>query len=130
MTDQIRQTRQVNSDGTASVQTTEVADQTNEKIDNSSLAARVVWFIAGVVVTLLAFRFVFILLGANTTNGFVDFIYSASHPLASPFFGIFSYTQEYGQAKLEISTIVAMFVYLLIAFGIAKALTIRQPEQQ
>ena len=129
MSDQIQQTRQVNSDGTASVQTTEVVDNTDQKVDNTSLAARIVWFISGVLATLLAFRFVFILLGANSSNGFADFIYNVSHPFAAPFFGIFDYTQVYGEAKFEVSTLVAIFVYLLVAYGIAKLLTIRQPRQ-
>lgn len=129
MAQEVRQTRQVNSDGTASLQTTEVATAEKSSVDNTSLAARIVWFIAGVIAVLLTFRFVFVLLGANKANGFADFIYSVSHPFASPFFGLFSYTQQYGETKVEFSTIVAIFVYLLAAFGIAKLLTIRKPRQ-
>ena len=129
MADQVKQTRQVNSDGTASVQTTEVVDNSNQKVDNTSLAARIIWFIGGVLAVLLAFRFVFILLGANSSNGFADFIYTVSHPFAAPFFGLFGYEQVYGEAKFEVSTLVAIFVYLLAAYGIAKLLTIRRPER-
>jgi uncharacterized protein YggT (Ycf19 family) len=99
-------------------------------VDNGPgvIAARVVWFIAGVILTLLAFRFVFIMLGANPHNDFVNFIYTVSHPFAAPFFGIFGYTQTLGTAAVEWSTLVAMVVYALIAFGISKLLTIARPR--
>lgn len=129
MADPIQQTRQVNSDGTASVKTTEiVSNPNNRQVGADSIAARIVWFIAGVIATLLAFRFVFILLGASSGNGFANFIYSASHPFASPFFGLFNYTQQYGTARFELSTLVAVIVYLLVAYGIARLLTILRPR--
>ena len=129
MADQIQQTRQVNSDGTASVRTTELVDNTDTVDTKDSIASRVVWFIAGIIITLLAFRFVFILLGANSGNGFANFIYTVSHPFASPFFGIFNYQQQYGQAKFELSSLVAIAVYALVAYGITMLLTIRRPRQ-
>ncbi|CAN5154654.1 hypothetical protein BH09PAT3_BH09PAT3_6690 [soil metagenome] len=128
MAEQIQQTRRVNSDGTASVETTEVVDTGNDVARKDSIASRIVWFIAGVIAALLAFRFVFVLLGANSSNGFADFIYTVSHPFAAPFFGIFGYTQTYGEAKFEFSTLLAIVVYLLVAYGISKLLTIRQPR--
>ena len=133
MAEQIRQEREVDSDGLATSKTTRVVDDsvpaTTDRADSTETAARVVWFIAGVLLVLLAFRFVFILLGANPGNGFVDFIYSVSHPFASPFFGIFGYTQTLGNAKVEWSTLVAMLVYALVAYGIARLITIRRPAR-
>jgi hypothetical protein len=111
------------------VDDTAVADRevVRDVVDDSPavIAARVVWFIAGVILTILAIRFIFILLGANQNNGFVNFIYTISHPFAAPFFGIFGYTQTLGTAKVEWSTLVAMAVYALVAWGIARLLTIR-----
>src|SRR5688572_28975503 len=43
-----------------------------------------------VVETLLGFRLAFLLGEANSTNGFVDFIYNVTDPLVEPFQGIFS----------------------------------------
>lgn len=133
MAEQIRQEREVDSDGVSTSKTTRIVDDsvatTTDKVDSTETAARVVWFIAGVLLVLLAFRFVFIMLGANQGNGFVDFIYSASHPFASPFFGIFGYTQTLGSAKVEWSTLVAMFVYTLVAYGIVRLITIRRPQR-
>lgn len=132
MVEQIREEREVSSsDGLATTKTTRIADDTapiaTDRVDSTETAARVVWFIAGVLLVLLAFRFVFIMLGANPGNAFVNFIYSLSHPFASPFFGIFGYTQTLGSAKVEWSTLVAMFVYALVAYGIARLITIRRP---
>jgi hypothetical protein len=90
------------------------------------LAARIVWFIAGVIIALLALRFIFILLGANQGNGFVDFIYGLSYPFAAPFFGIFNYQVAYGVSRVEISSLVAIVIYALVAYGVARLLTIRR----
>jgi uncharacterized protein YggT (Ycf19 family) len=89
-----------------------------------NVAARVIWFIAGVILTLLAFRFVFVLLGANPNSGFADFIYSASRPFVEPFFGIFNYDFQAGKAHFEFSTLVAMAVYAVVAAGLARLVTI------
>lgn len=128
MADQIKHTRQVNEDGSASIRTTEVIDNTDHHARTSSVAARVVWLIASIIVALLAFRFVFILLGANSANGFANLVYGASYPFAAPFFGLFNYTETLGQARFELSTLVAIAVYLLIATAISSLLTIRQPR--
>jgi hypothetical protein len=84
-----------------------------------NVATRVIWYIAGVILVLLAFRFVLSLLGANTTNGFANFIYSVSHPFVAPFFSLFSYNNyQYGVSRFEIYTLVAMAVYAVIAWGL------------
>lgn len=92
------------------------------------LAARIVWFVAGVLLSLIAFRFVFILLGANPSNDFVNFIYNVTHPFVAPFFGIFNYQQQLGTTHVEYASLVAMAVYWLIAFGLTRLLTLRRPQ--
>jgi hypothetical protein len=116
MTEHIQQIKKVTNEG-VSTNTTRVIDNDEvanraepARVSETSTAARVVWFIAGVIITLLALRFVLVLLGANPSSGFANFIYTISHPFAAPFFGLFSY----------------MAVYALVAFGIAKLFTIRE----
>jgi len=92
-----------------------------------NVATRLVWFIAGVILVLLVFRFVFVLLGANPANGFANFIYTTSHPFVAPFFGLFSYNLRYGVSRVEIYTLVAMAVYALVAYGLAKLININRP---
>src|SRR5665213_3635113 len=83
----------------------------------------VVYYVLGVLEILLAFRLVFKLLGANSVSGFVSFIYSLSSPFVTPFSGIFSTATTSGvnaTAILEPATIIAMIVYAIVGWGIAK----------
>jgi hypothetical protein len=89
------------------------------------ILARIVWFLASLLLLLLAVRFIFSLLGANRGNGFANFIYSASHPFVAPFFGLFHYNVvDYGASRFEVYTLVAMLVYGAIAWLIAYLVTI------
>ena len=96
-------------------------------------AKKVVYYILGVLEVLFAFRLVFKLLGANPQSTFVAFIYSVSQAFLSPFTGIFRSTVTHGfsvQSVLEPTTIIAMIVYALIAWGIVKLIEIirKSPE--
>ncbi|HET9098393.1 MAG TPA: hypothetical protein VFN51_02135 [Candidatus Saccharimonadales bacterium] len=131
MAEHVEQVRNETTDGGVTTQTTRVNDDlaARRPAENTpNVLARIIWFIAGVIIALLAFRFVFVLLGANSGNGFVDFIYNVSHPFAAPFFGIFSYNVRYGVSRFEFSSLVAMAVYALIAYGLARLVTIRNPR--
>lgn len=83
---------------------------------------RAVYGILGIILALLALRFVFLLLGANPANGFVDAIYRVSEPLVWPFHGIFSnadISAGYGNAHFESASVVAAVVYGLIGWIIS-----------
>ena len=122
-------------------QTTEVRE-TNDVNDNvqrksvtrtaststATVLARIVWFITGFIVILLLVRILLQLLGANQDAGFVDFVYTISNIFAAPFYGIFSYQPTYGKSYLEVSTVVAVLVYLVAGWGVAKLVTITQPR--
>ena len=131
MSEHTQQVRRVTNGG-VTTETTRVDDEDSvapaAQSQQLSIAARIVWYIAGVVLALLAFRFVLVLLGANPANGFTNFIYTISHPFAAPFFGIFGYSLRYGVSRVEVSTLVAMAAYALVAYGIARLLTIGQPR--
>ncbi len=84
--------------------------------------AQIVWFITGIIVALLAVRIVLALLGANLSNAFANFIYSFSEPFVAPFRGLLQVGEfQAGISRLELETIVAMIVYVLIGWGIAAA---------
>ena len=68
------------------------------------------------------------LLGANPSNPFASFIYSISYPFVAPFFTLFSYNFRYGISQFEAYTLVAVAVYALIAWGIARLIMINRPE--
>jgi hypothetical protein len=94
----------------------------------SNFAVRIIWYIAGVLLVLLAFRFVLALLGANPNNGFANFIYTASHPFVAPFFSLFGYSLRYGVTRFETFTLVAMAVYAIVAWGLARLVTLNRPR--
>lgn len=89
-----------------------------------TVARRVIYYIAGFIIALLALRIVLLLLAANEGAPFVDFVYGLSGIFAAPFFGIFNYQPAYGQNVFEISSIIAIIVYALIAAGLAKLFTL------
>ncbi|KJS84274.1 MAG: hypothetical protein JM58_11310 [Peptococcaceae bacterium BICA1-8] len=94
--------------------------KTNEE---SFTARRVVYYILGFLEIMFAFRLVFKLLGANPNSGFVSFIYSITQVFLLPFTAIFRSATTQGietKAVLEPSTIIAMIVYAVIAWGIVK----------
>jgi hypothetical protein len=80
--------------------------------------ATTVYFLLGVLVAILLLRFVFRMLAANPDNSFVMFLYSLSGVFVAPFNGIFN-DQALGRGSVfEISTLVAMLIYALIAWGL------------
>ena len=82
---------------------------------------QIVWYVLGVIEALLAFRFVLKLLAANPSAGFSSFIYTITQPLAGPFLSVFRISRVEG-STLEWATLLAMFVYWLIALGLIKLL--------
>lgn len=92
---------------------------------------QIVWYILGILETLLIFRFVLKLLAANPSAGFSSFIYAISYPFATPFLNVFRATRVDGNI-FEWTTILAMFVYWLVAWGIVKLFfmskTVSTPE--
>ncbi len=92
---------------------------------------QIVWYILGIIEILLAFRFVLKLLGANPNAGFSSFIYDVTNIFAAPFLNVFSISKVAGSI-FEWTTILAMFVYWVIAFGIIKLFlmskTVSTPE--
>ncbi len=92
---------------------------------------QIVWYILGLVEVLLAFRFVLKLLGANAGAGFTSFIYMVTAPFAAPFVTVFRISKAAGSV-FEWTTILAMFVYFVVAWGIVKLLvmgkTVSTPE--
>lgn len=119
-TTEVRETRVVDNNPSNERRTEVVSDQADSRV----IAKRIIWYIAGFIVALLALRIVLLLLAANQGNAFVDFIYGLSGFFAMPFYGIFSYQPVYGRSTFEVSSVVAIVIYLLVAWGIAKLFTL------
>lgn len=102
----------------------EVREPVGVGISPMVVLARAVYFIFGVIIAFIVLRMVFLLLAANQSSAFVDFIYSVSGIFVAPFFGIFGYTPTYGSSVFEISSLVAIVIYALIAWGLVSLLTL------
>lgn len=85
---------------------------------------QVIWYILGVIEVLLAFR-IFLRMSGAYPSEFTNLIYFLSAPLAVPFRGIIKTTNE--GAVIEWSTLVAMVVYILLAYGLVKLLQFIKP---
>jgi YGGT family protein len=82
-------------------------------------ASQILYLLLGIVETLIIIRVVLKLLAANSGVGFVRFAYGVSAPLMAPFQGIFP-TPVSHNSVLELSSLVAIAVYALVAWGIVR----------
>jgi hypothetical protein len=97
----------------------------SERAREAALIAKVnqvVWFLAGVIETLLLLRFVFRALGA-AASPFTIWLYDVA-----PFQGIFPSPSGDGMV-LDLATIVAMVVTVLVASIITSLLNILRPAR-
>jgi YggT family protein len=79
-----------------------------------------VWLVAFVLESLFGLRFVLKLLAANPDAGFSRFVYSSTAVFLQPFQGL-TVTPSAGGMVLELTTLIAMLVYL-IAFWVVMEL--------
>lgn len=97
----------------------EVFEDKNQSKANIRYWIRTItYFVLAVLEVVLLLRFIFRLLGASRGNGLIVFLYDLSHIFVAPFNGIFN-DQVLGRISVfEVSTLLAMLVYALIAWGI------------
>jgi hypothetical protein len=92
---------------------------------------QIVWYILGILESLLIFRFILKLLAANPGAGFTEFIYGITHPFVAPFLNVFRVTRVEGSV-FEWTTLLAMLVYWLLALAIIRLFlmskTVSTPE--
>jgi len=103
------------------------------KTGQANLKVReIIYWILGVLETLLAFRLLLKLFGANPKSIFVSIIYSVSQVFVYPFVGIFKPAVSSGievQSILEPATVIAMIVYALVVLGIVKLIEISRASR-
>lgn len=120
-------TRTATQDEGTTVQRTSVARST--ELSGAIVAQRIVWFIAGFISIVLAIRIVLLMLSANQGSGFVDLVYGVGGFFAAPFVGIFG-SPTYGQFYFDTASMIAIVVYLLIAWGLGKLFTLSRPREE
>jgi hypothetical protein len=87
---------------------------------------QVIYYILGLIEVLLVARVLLKVFGANAASPFVSFIYSLSDIFALPFAGIFGITASAGNV-MEWSTLVAMAVYAVVAYGLVALFQLVKP---
>jgi len=93
-------------------------DKNQGKANRRSWITTISYYLLSVLEVILALRFSFRLLGANQDNSFIQFLYNLSHVFVLPFKGIFN-DQILGTGNVfELSTLIAMLVFALIAWGL------------
>jgi uncharacterized protein YggT (Ycf19 family) len=83
-------------------------------------STQVIWYFFYVLESLLLFRFILKLLGANGGAGFTQLIYSITAVPMAPFRFVFG-TNSVGASIFEWSTLLAMLVYYFVALALIKA---------
>lgn len=101
-----------------------ISEKKSERQELNSKIRKIIYYFLGVLEVLLAFRFIFKLLGANPLSPFVSFIYALTKVFLYPFVGIFRTSVIETQAVFEPATIISMIVYALIAWGIVRLIEI------
>ncbi len=85
-------------------------------------AKQIVWFIIGLIIALIALRFVLLAFGANQANAFASFVLNLTDIFVAPFLGIFGSEPALGGSYFESASLVAMAVYLLLGWIINRVL--------
>ena len=87
---------------------------------------QIVWYILSVIETFLLFRFLLRLVGANPEAVFTQIVYTLSYPLVSPFLYVVRSSTVSGSV-FEWTTLLAMLVYWVIAWGIVRFIVMQKP---
>jgi hypothetical protein len=80
---------------------------------------QLIYWVFALVDGLIVIRLILKALGANPSAEFSQFIYGVTAPLVAPFAGLFT-NPTYQNGVLELGSIVALIVYALIAWLLAK----------
>ena len=82
-------------------------------------ATQWIWVALGIVEVLIGLRVLLKLIAANPASPFAAFIYNLSDIFLFPFVGLVG-TPAAGGVVLELSSIIAMLVYALLAWGLER----------
>jgi hypothetical protein len=116
------------SDGTTGGGQRRLVHQEN-RVPPEVIAGRVVWWVFGAVDVIIALRFVLRLLGANPAAGFTSFVYTLSGIPMAPFLAVFPTEKIQGASVFELSALLAIAIYALVAWAIVAAIRAAMPRE-
>jgi hypothetical protein len=92
---------------------------------------QIIWYVFYIIEVIILLRFLLKLIGANPAAVFTDLVYRLSYPLVAPFLYVIRATSleapSVGQGVVEWSTLLALFVYWIIAWAIVRLLIMAKP---
>jgi uncharacterized protein YggT (Ycf19 family) len=100
------------------VRTTE-HEQGREQRVATFKATQIIWLLLGLLESVIALRVVFKLIAVNAANPFATLLYNVTKFFVAPFASL-TKAPTAGGMVLEISSIIAMIVYLLIAYALER----------
>jgi len=80
---------------------------------------QLIWLLVGLLEGVLGLRFIFKLIGVNAANAFASLLYKVTDLFVAPFASLTG-APSAGGMVLEISTLIAMIVYALIGWVLAR----------
>ncbi len=86
-------------------------------------ATQIIWLLLGLLEASIALRVVFKLIAVNAANPFATLLYDVTNLFVAPFKSLVGNPASGGMV-LEITSIIAMLVYLLIAWGIERIVNV------
>lgn len=121
----VRSERQdvVTSDGSVvgqDIGTAATIDRVEARRSTADWIGGLISLVVGIITILIALRVVLKLLAANTESGFTQFIYGVTGPLVRPFMNILGTPGANNGAVFEISSILAIAIYLLVGWLLTK----------
>ncbi|MBC8159870.1 MAG: YggT family protein [Roseiflexaceae bacterium] len=103
--------------------TTRIPGDRERRLASLRRNQRIIYFIATAIAVLILLRFTLLALGANAENAFANLVYGLSGLFVAPFTTLFG-QPTFGNSVFEISSLIAIAVYYLLAWGIIKIVTL------
>ena len=95
-----------------------------EDVSPAFRLAQLIYVVFGIGIALIVIRIILKALAANPGAGFTSFLYSVTNPLVAPFQGIFATPQTSTGSVFELSSVIAIIVYALIAWALVRLIEI------
>lgn len=86
--------------------------------------AQIFYTILLIIETLISLRFVFKLVGANSANWIVKFVYELSSIFVQPFVGILDGDWRLGKFYIDVDALVALLIYMIVAFVVVEIIKV------
>jgi uncharacterized protein YggT (Ycf19 family) len=100
----------------------EDAEVLDPRRSNAAWTARVIYFCFAVIQIALGLRVLLKLIAANPLSGFTRFIYGFTAPFVAPFSNIVATPAAANGATLDVSSLLAILIYLLLSWLIVRLL--------